>query len=253
MPSFFRSKKTKDDKAAEAKHDSQSQSQSQSSNANLDGSEDLPAYTPQTNSKSIQGQAPPTPPPEHDAVDVDVSAAFSNLSLSSAPKDPDADTCLAHLKLLFAIQSMKEDVGYTDGLWNIWDNRAEAGFSSSDGANSVSEEVDLGLKKPPTPEEEKKIVLSKIREKRWALFVARAVDRYEAWWNSFNKSMLHEADMYEKAGANYANFTETMHLLAWDETMLPPLDVLMGKNLPNLPNGLNYLFTYHIQSGIRTC
>lgn len=29
---------------------------------------------------------------------------------------PDANTCLAHLKLLSALQTLKEDVGYTDGL-----------------------------------------------------------------------------------------------------------------------------------------
>ncbi|KAI1025293.1 hypothetical protein LB505_009619 [Fusarium chuoi] len=48
--------------------------------------------------------------------------------------------------------------------------------------------------------EDKKKSLSKVREKRWALFVARAVDRYEAWWDSLPRelSRLTEGIMTDK-------------------------------------------------------
>src|SRR5690242_1185923 len=68
------------------------------------------------------------PPPAYVEVDSDAnpSSAYENLSPSLFNRflDPSAETCLAHLKLLFAIQAMKEDVGYTDGLWGLWDSRA---------------------------------------------------------------------------------------------------------------------------------
>src|ERR1044072_1405222 len=43
----------------------------------------------------------------------DITASFAHLKLGNAPKQPDADTCLAHLKLLIDIQTLKTDVGYT--------------------------------------------------------------------------------------------------------------------------------------------
>lgn len=169
-----------------------------------------------------------TSPPAFTAdTGVDITAAFSTLNLHATPTHPDVNTCLAHLKLLFAIQSMKEDVGYTDGLWNIWDSLADgspdlSGFQAQDAP--LPEELD-GQKR--TTEDYRKIKLSKIREKRWAVFVARAVDRYEAWWSTFPKNMLHEDDMVEGSGALYHRFVEEKGYIAWSETNLPPLDVIM--------------------------
>ncbi|KAG6369007.1 hypothetical protein INS49_003226 [Diaporthe citri] len=169
---------------------------------------------------------------------VDITAAFSSLNISPTPQDPTVDTCLAHLKLLYALQSLKEDVGYTDGLWDIWDSRADGQDSDIDTElpddllpPSAAEAVDLrgsqGEKGRLAPSDIQKIRLSKIREKRWALFVARAVDRYEAWWNVFPKTMLREADMNDQSGAKYHHFVDETAYLRWTQDMLPPLDVLM--------------------------
>lgn len=167
-----------------------------------------------------------------DAAHVDITAAFSTLSLQDPPHHPDVDTCLAHLKLLFALQSLKEDVGYTDGLWNIWDSRADpAGLDF--GANEIPASLSEGLEhlgldgQKRTPEDYEKIKLSKTREKRWALYVARAVDRYEAWWSTFPSVMLQEDDMKFGSGAPYHGFVKEKRYTKWFESMLPPLDVLM--------------------------
>lgn len=189
-----------------------------------------PAYAaaPGNGESSIDTPYPPPalPDPKDVDVDVDISAAFSNLTLDSKPKDPDVNTCLAHLKLLFAIQALKEDVGYTDGLWNLWDSRADL--------DSELQTLDTDGAYPPgfraqdaTREDKQKLYLSKIREKRWALFVARAVDRYEAWWASLPQVQLREADMTTAASTNYEDFVDEKNLWPWTTDTLPPLDVLM--------------------------
>lgn len=165
-------------------------------------------------------------------VGADITAAFSNLSLDPGPTDPTVEKCLAHLKLLHAFQSMKEDVGYTDGLWDIWDSRAESGGDID--IDDVQEPLRPGTTEPisgehkRSHEDDKKIRLSKIREKRWALFLARAVDRYEAWWATFTgRVMLREKDMVEGSGSTYPALVLSTNIVDWTETMLPPLDVLM--------------------------
>ncbi|KAF6803226.1 alpha-ketoglutarate-dependent sulfonate dioxygenase [Colletotrichum sojae] len=143
--------------------------------------------------------------------------AFSSLRLATQ-RDPDVAQCLAHLKLLYAIQTLKEEIGYTDGLWDLWDTRAgplpdaeDAGASSAEGKQAESKARDL---------------LGRIREKRWAVFLARAADRYETWWKALSHDRLCEKDMdqdYEK----YLSFPAGVEDYPWTADHLPPLDVLM--------------------------
>lgn len=142
------------------------------------------------------------------------------LSLPEDNSDRNVHTgsCLAHLKLLHAIQTLKENIGYTDGLWGLWDERADYGDN----------DFDDGIVKGPSAEdmpadERKKLVLSKIREKRWALFVARAVDRYESWWNSFEHDMLTESEMGSPDSLRYIGFTDAGEPMTWVPKMLPPI------------------------------
>jgi hypothetical protein len=122
--------------------------------------------------------------------------------ISDATKTPQADACLAHLRLLYAFERLKSETGYQDGLWDIWDSRA--------GGPTASNAADI---------------LVKLREKRWAVYVARAVDRYEAWWKSFVPQMLKEKETMAGEGADqqrYEGFTENKPTI-WNEEMLPPL------------------------------
>jgi hypothetical protein len=189
-----------------------------------------PAYNASEINESVaDGRTPEDfrdPPAEEDIAKVKLTEAFDRLSLRSGSKFPDVDTCLAHLKLLFAIQSMKEDVGYTDGLWNIWDTRA--GDSETDADLHGPEEGALPESGPAMDDTTKKrlAVLSKIREKRWAIFLARAVDRYEAWWASMQRpgTVLTETDFSDRGSKTYDRFVSADdHLLAWDASNLPPL------------------------------
>ncbi len=128
------------------------------------------------------------------------SKLLGSLNLSDGPlTTPDAESCLAHLRLLHAFEKLKSRVGLKDGLWDIWDNRASSANNSLD-------------------------VLVKLREKRWAVYIARAVDRYEAWWKSFPSAMLLQSDMLQGSDTpdKYFNFLHSKPML-WKEENLPPL------------------------------
>jgi len=137
----------------------------------------------------------------------EMSAAFANLNIPENPPEfPTADHCLAHLKLLNAIHALKEDIGYTDGIFGVWDSRVEV-------YNLESVDRDKAL--------------AKTREKRWALFVARAVERFEEWWV---KVLCRREDGRRLEGkemvADNIKFTTFMYtgtVQKWMTTMLPPL------------------------------
>lgn len=157
-----------------------------------------PAYTPVANAP------PPTGPPQQlsEKELAALNSAFSSLTLPTHTTKVDENTCLVHLKLLSAFYSLKEDVGYTDGLWDIFDSRADQ----------------AGEAKSPDPG----ATLAKLREKRWAIHVARAVDRYEAWWNTFPSDPLTTHEMVATS-PKYGEFTNSETLLKWTPEMLPPL------------------------------
>lgn len=50
---------------------------------------------------------------------------------STIPLAPVAETCIAHLRLLHAFHSLKEDIGYSDGLFGLWDSAVRMEANSS--------------------------------------------------------------------------------------------------------------------------
>ncbi|KZL63249.1 alpha-ketoglutarate-dependent sulfonate dioxygenase, partial [Colletotrichum incanum] len=216
MPSFFKRSKAKEKEAEEEK-----------------AKAERPATPPPTY-EAVGDEPPPfedQPPPFEasgglngkrpftEADVANITAAFSSLRLGTQ-RDPDVDSCLAHLKLLHAIQTLKEDVGYTDGLWDFWDVRAgPLPGPEVRGKGGSSKDAEGHTKK----------ILAMLREKRWAVYLARAVDRYEAWWKTLSEGRLREAEMgnVEKSSEKYAKFPEGSKDFPWSVDNLPPLDVLM--------------------------
>ncbi|KAM3502296.1 hypothetical protein MY11210_009107 [Beauveria gryllotalpidicola] len=149
------------------------------------------------------------PPPPLPALTFDDKPILSH-SIDPSSKNYGCDVtesrCLAHLKLRHAIQAIKEDVGSTDSLWGIRDSLVSDGKGISLEASKLAPQM-----KPAqtTSDEEKKMMLSKLRGKRWAIFLARAVDRYEAWWNAQDIMMLTKADMTVLDGDKYMRFPST--------------------------------------------
>jgi hypothetical protein len=159
---------------------------------------------PSANVDSYGKEAPPSYGlAAQEVSDEELNAAFSSLSLTEEPSAfPTADECLAHLKLLSAFHGLKEDVGYTDGLFDLWDVRCER--------------VD---------EKDRESTLSMMREKRWALYVARAVERFQDWWVKVlcpEKVRLTWKGMLADTPA-FANFTEVKYRMRWNREMLPPI------------------------------
>lgn len=196
------------------------------------------AAPPPTYDAATNGTAPSVG--QTDADVVNLTAAFENLEIQNIPTDPGVDTCLAHLKLLAAIQWMKEDVGFNDGLWGLWDAHAGPIDPLLQRRPEKPKEKE---KTGPEPSIEQRLrdknleALSQIREKRWALFVARAVDRYEAWWKAMVRRHggppLSEKDMDIGHSTRYAAFpTGTHALLFGSEEELPPLGRLFHFPFP---------------------
>lgn len=159
--------------------------------------ETLPAYTPVSGSQA--GNSTKLPPGAADDL-----VAFLSQKLPQVATGLHRGTCLAHLKLLAAFEALKEDIGYADGLWEIFDSRV-----ITPQGDAVQEDLDP------------KQALSQLREKRWALYVTRAVDRYEAWWNTMVGEPLTENHMQDPASANYVKFVNSHDAMKWG--VLPPL------------------------------
>ena len=110
-----------------------------------------------------------SPPPSYSAsassaqdAPPDISTAFANLNLhqpSALAQTPTPDECLAHLKLLEAFYSLRQDVCQHDGLFGINDSFAAA-----------------------STEQERTQQLANLREKRWQVYVSKANKRFEVWW-----------------------------------------------------------------------
>jgi len=170
-------------------------------------------------SETPAGEGPPpsytaTANPQGPSLE-EINASFSNLRIGDTPRNfPDTDLCLAHLKLLEAFFILKQEVGYTDGAFDIWDSRApgtDESVANDEKAKNMRMEA-----------------LSKIREKRWALYVAKAVHRFEIWWMKvlcqYEQSvMLTEGAMRYK---EFQDFPGAGKVQRWTTSMLPPLGTL---------------------------
>ncbi|CAG7937298.1 unnamed protein product [Penicillium nalgiovense] len=106
------------------------------------------------------------------------------------------DECITHLKLLSAIAKLRNFIKGTDKLFGIHDDEIR-NFSNNKQAQAAA----------------------RIREKRWAVYVARAVDRFTIWWQSYLPS-LKTSRISTLNTASEAN-------IAWSANMMPPLDVIM--------------------------
>ncbi|KAF7512553.1 hypothetical protein GJ744_000814 [Endocarpon pusillum] len=159
-----------------------------------------------------------TPPPTYrleDASAQQLTTSLRELDLSpentsTTTIEPSNDECIAHLKFLTALAILREDVSESAELFGIRDAQAEI-FRT-----------------------EKEKAMSKIREKRWAVYVARAVDRFESWFNLLPTSAvgsgqggsLRMKDIVN--GKQFEALVDAGHeKLVWKADLMPPLDVLM--------------------------
>lgn len=124
--------------------------------------------------------AAPPPPPSYSAnapldpndIDAppDLTAGFANLNVSSissknaghnAPQPPQPGTTIAHLKVLECFYRLRQKIGSSDGLFGLQNDALQT-------VTSMDEKGDAKL-------------LAMIAEKRWQVYLTRAVDRFERW------------------------------------------------------------------------
>ncbi|KAI9838829.1 MAG: hypothetical protein M1819_004035 [Sarea resinae] len=143
---------------------------------------------------------------------IDLTANLQNLDLRSASEKPTVPQCIAHLKLLESFYQLRDEVGRTDGLFGLSDSLAAA----------VTED-----------EREREAALAKIAEKRWAVYVARAADRFERWWHTSAPSTAagNPRNYLVQREMNRNSYYDSLPLkgqrIKYTRDYLPPLDVLM--------------------------
>lgn len=156
---------------------------------------DIPSSEKKAASAEKPQQHSSSPPP---AYSPDITVQFSNLDLDAHADKLTKDQCIAHLKLLAAIHGLHEAIACLDGI--------------------------MGSKDVLTDRDD--AVFRRIQEKSWAVYVSKAVKRFEVWWGQCvpsDSGMLKEnalGDLEDK------DFEKYQPQFTWTRDSLPPLGKL---------------------------
>ena len=161
------------------------------------------------------------PPPDYQADDAvappDYTAGFANLSISDAPTSaiPSVDETIAHLKTLECFSRLRQSIASTDGLFGINNSTIVEIARTSSLANGEGADE----------------LLPRLGEKRWAVYITRAVDRFHSWITAAVPAMpLPTMAELERDGLN-DRLTDPGYVKTAMPPIgppnMPPLDVLM--------------------------
>lgn len=142
------------------------------------------------------------PPYSVNAVEQPPPLELPQLDLSSNISAPTAitrDQCVAHLKFLAVLADLRDTISSDDGLFDIHDADAERFPNELNQARA------------------------RIREKRWAVYTARAVDRYTKWWSHGLPRSRPMATINDLESNDYENIINCGTIVAWSTENLPPL------------------------------
>lgn len=107
------------------------------------------------------------------------------------------DQVIAHLKFLAVLSDLRDTIASTPDLFGIPDAQREL-F----GAQTNEAQI-------------------RVKEKRWAVYTARAVERYEAWWNSCLGQ--NRATIRRLYSPDYGDVAKIKGVMEWDVDILPPI------------------------------
>lgn len=161
----------------------------------------------------LRSPTPDNPPPLY-TVDAspdvaDINAGLATLDLRTTQNEPISDIS-AHLKLLESFHQLREAIALHDGLFGIWDSFVPSTRS----------------------EREQAEILLKIREKRWAIYVAKAASRFQTWWKASvepGSGMLSTADL--SSDYSLQLYVEEGDQLHFSKENLPPLGMYPAPRL----------------------
>ncbi|KAF9741462.1 hypothetical protein PMIN01_01001 [Paraphaeosphaeria minitans] len=127
---------------------------------------------------------------------------------------PTATQCATHLKLLHSLARLRKEVGCCEGLYGISFEGGTVGGAAEAGT-----------------------LAERVREKRWSVFVARAVDRFERWWERLLEGCGAWNAKLQTSYFDGARSGEAKEVARWPSEgigmdaflykCMPPLDVLM--------------------------
>ncbi|KAE8372739.1 hypothetical protein BDV26DRAFT_285690 [Aspergillus bertholletiae] len=137
------------------------------------------------------------PPPVLPPLDLVQTAGLSVASTVTQ------DQCIAHLKFLAALADLRDNVTSINGLFEIKDPDPAVFQSSIDDA------------------------WARVKEKRWAVYTARAVDRYTTWWQTCVQLPEQSPKLHDLKETRYDSITQQNRAYNWSARTMAPLDVLM--------------------------
>ncbi|KAE8381820.1 hypothetical protein BDV26DRAFT_254708 [Aspergillus bertholletiae] len=162
--------------------------------ANGDARERPPSYCPRER------------PPSYEDEFAKLSHLRHSESIELCDRSPPIphDQCVAHLKFLAVLADLRDSISNSNGLFNLSDSQAEVFPGSFDEA------------------------CARIREKRWAVYTARAVERYTKWWFTCLPASRPPVDLADLQDTQYeAKTIDCETSIPWTEDNLPPVDILM--------------------------
>ena len=115
------------------------------------------------------------------------------------------DQCIAHLKFLAALADLRDTIASSDGLFGIFDSQVDEVISKKD------------------DERTRHKALAILRERRWMVYVARAVDRYTTWWERCVAKTHQDITTWDMQQPSYASITQWATSLPFGPEDLPPL------------------------------
>jgi hypothetical protein len=143
-------------------------------------------------------------PPSYNQAD-EIALALPKLNLGgnrSLHNPVSPDQCVAHLKFLAVLADLRDSISNNDGLFGLFDSEAERFRSSSNEAHA------------------------RIREKRWAVYTARAVERYRQWWFSCLPMSRPHVTMDDLESREYETIVDSPTQVVWSPDNMPPLGEL---------------------------
>lgn len=144
----------------------------------------------------------PERPPSYNQQEVQIQLPRLNLKEvpgSETTRTVTRDQVVAHLKFLAVLADLRDVVSNSDGLFGLFDSEAE---------------------KHPDSLDEARV---RIREKRWAVYTARAVDRYQKWWSACLPMSRSVATMDDLVSQTYEKIIECETMVLWTAENMPPL------------------------------
>lgn len=157
------------------------------------GSYGPPAYNDNTTSTAYN----------EDSAAESLAGRFVNLKLQDLVSDDDFPTpgqAIAHIELLVAFSNLRDEIMKNDGLFDLWNNDATA-----------------------------KTSVEEIQEKRWAVFVTTAVDRFSVWWRALAMIAdgptltVHDTRKFQRGAYLKRYYEERGKPMVQNRAELPPL------------------------------